>query len=291
LGPAAESILRGPDGNDDASRLLDDEVVRGEGVDPQDLNARVAEHLRGAGVTPRVAQAFAEQHFEDYLRSYRRDGNLEPLYVPRDTKLLDMSRTILFNDVVSFLREAGFGGGYLFIDDIENLVDQMARKERIEFAKEFALCTVRPGFVNTAQRFFSCVLTTHQQASVSLAQAWGEAGLAAMAPLDPTGNSSVELPHPSPDQARQIIIAHLDHYRLNPGDRGSVLPFTQDGINELLGSGQTVHPRALLSRAAVVMQHASHSGFSSVDAAVVKAAAESAPAAGTDFTEGIDGAL
>jgi hypothetical protein len=34
-------------------------------------------------------------------------------------------------------------------DDIENLVDQMARRERIEFAKEFGLCTVRPGYANT----------------------------------------------------------------------------------------------------------------------------------------------
>jgi hypothetical protein len=96
----------------------------------------------------------------------RRDGALEPLYVPRDTKILDYSRTLLFNDIVRYLRAAGYGGGYLFIDDIENLVDQMARRERIEFAKEFGLCTVRPGYANTEYRFFSNVLTTHQQASV-----------------------------------------------------------------------------------------------------------------------------
>lgn len=58
-------------------------------------------------------------------------------------------RRLLFNDVVLYLRASGYGGGYLFIDDIENLVDQMARKARIEFAKEFALCTIRPGYART----------------------------------------------------------------------------------------------------------------------------------------------
>ena len=57
--------------------------------------------------------------------------------------------------MVNYLRAADFVGGYLFIDDIENLVDQMARKARIEFAKEFALCTVRPGYSNTEHSFFS----------------------------------------------------------------------------------------------------------------------------------------
>jgi len=127
----------------------------------------------------------------------RKDNALEPLYVPRDTKILDYSRTLLFNDIVRYLRAAGYAGGYLFIDDIENLVDQMARRERIEFAKEFGLCTVRPGYANTEYRFFSCVLTTHQQASVSLSQAWGEAGLAAIGRLDPSSPNSVELPFPS----------------------------------------------------------------------------------------------
>ena len=92
---------------------------------------------------------------------------------------------MLFNDIVNYLRAAGYAGGYLFIDDIENLVDQMTRKERIEFAKEFGLCTVRPGYANTAHKFFSCVLTTHQQASVGLSLAWGKAGLSAIARLDP----------------------------------------------------------------------------------------------------------
>ena len=101
----------------------------------------------------------------------------------------------------------------------------MARRNRLEFAKEFGLCTVRPGYANTEYGFFSCVLTTHQQSVTGISQAWSEAGLAAMARLDPGVPTSVELPLPTPDQARAIIIAHLDHYRVNDEDKGSIQAF------------------------------------------------------------------
>src|SRR5258708_2646943 len=221
----------------------------------------------------------------------RKDGALEPLYVPRDTKILDYSRTLLFNDVVKYLRAAGYGGGYLFIDDIENLVDKMARRERIEFAKEFGLCTVRPGYANPEYRFFSNVLTTHQQASLALATAWGDAGLAAIGRLDPTSPNSVELPFPNKEQAQGIIVAHLDYFRINQKENGTIKPFTRDGIDALL-AGQTVHPRATLSNAAKVVQYAADKNSTVIDAECVKAAGESKTQTATpDFTEGIDGAV
>jgi len=58
-----------------------------------------------------VARALGQGAFEDHLRSMRKDRALEPLYVPRDTKILDYSRTLLFNDIVRYLRAAGYAGG------------------------------------------------------------------------------------------------------------------------------------------------------------------------------------
>lgn len=279
------------EGTSGADNLLNDQVLDKHGVDASDTDDAVLSILISAGVEVPVARALAQGGFEDYLRSMRKDGALEPLYVPRDTKILDYSRTLLFNDIVKYLRAAGYGGGYLFIDDIENLVDQMARRERIEFAKEFGLCTVRPGYANTEYRFFSNVLTTHQQASVSLSQAWGEAGLAAIGRLDPGSPNSVELPFPSKEQAEGIIVAHLDHFRMNQKENGTIKPFTRDGIDLLLG-GQVVHPRATLSNAANVVQWAADQKLKAIDAESVKAAGETkSQAAPPDFTEGIDGAV
>jgi hypothetical protein len=167
----------------------------------------------------------------------------------------------------------------------------MARRERIEFAKEFGLCTVRPGYANTEYRFLSNVLTTHQQASVRLSQAWGEAGLAAIGRLDPSSPNSVELPFPSKEQAEGIIVAHLDYFRVNQSENGLIKPFTQDGIDVLL-AGPTVHPRATLSNAAKVVQYAADKNHTMIDAGCVRAAGELKTGTAThDFTEGIDGAV
>lgn len=218
----AERVLAGDNGEPDSDNLLKDSILETHGLTPAKIDENIAEELIAEGISSEVALSLAKGEFEQYLRGMRKDGSLEPLYVPRDTKILDYSRRMLFTDMVLYLRAAGFAGGYLFIDDIENLVDQMARKHRLEFAKEFALCTVRPGYANTAYNFFSCVLTTHQQASVGLAQAWGDAGLSAIAQLDPESPNSVELAFPSKDQGRDLIVAHLDP-RWSPEKRPCVV--------------------------------------------------------------------
>ena len=288
----AKAVMATEDGGEEAENLLKDAILTMKGVDVARLDEAATQELVAAGVETASAKALARGEFEQHLKSFRKDGNLEPFYVPHDTRILDYSRALLFNDMVDYLRAAGFAGGYLFIDDIENLVDQMARKARIEFAKEFALCTVRPGYSNTEHSFFSCVLTTHQQASVGLSSAWGDAGLTAIARLDPDSPNSVELPLPSKDQALEIIIAHLDHYRINAAERGSVKPFTDDGIEALLKSKQMLHPRLMLSSAAQVVFHAAQEGKTVVDAEVVNAAMDTKPAIQTaDVAEGIDGAL
>ena len=167
------SIIEAEDG-DDYGKLLDDGVLTEKGASPSQVDDLVKERLILEGVERGPAGALATGDFEGYLRQLRKDGNLEPYYVPYNTKGLDYSRSLFFNDVVNYLRVAGFAGGYLFMDDIENLVDQMTRRQRLEFVKEFGICTVRPGYANTTHNFLSCVLTTHQSSSVPLAQAWNE---------------------------------------------------------------------------------------------------------------------
>ena len=286
-----EAVLTNPGGSQSASNLLDDSILLSNGIQPGDTDAEIARRLQQEGVRPAVATALAMGKFEDHLRSLRRDENLEPFYVPRDTKSLDYSRSLLFNDMVYYLRAAGFAGGYLFIDDIENLVEQMSRRHRIAFARDFRSCTVGVGYANTAYKFFSSVLTTHQNIAGGLAQAWIEAGLASTAHLSPESPNSVELPLPSSDQARAIVVAHLDHYRIDQGEIGTIKPFTEDGLNTLLENRRTM-PRELLSTAANVVSNAAREGMTTIDAATVKSAIDGSPTLATpDFTEGLADAL
>ena len=62
--------------------------------------------------------------------------------------------------------------------------------DQLEFAKELALCLVRPGRASGDLRFFSGVITTHQQAATKLARGWGEAGLQGVARLDPQADTA-----------------------------------------------------------------------------------------------------
>ena len=284
-----EAIING-EGGQNYANLLDDEILMINRVLPETLNATVEGRLLQEGLEQASAKALAGGGFENYLRSLRRDGSLEPYYVPRDLNGLARSSQLFFNDIVLYLRSAGFAGGYLFVDDIENLTDQMQRRHRNAFVKNFGLCTVRPGYANTAYNFFSCVLTTHQSSAYALAQAWQEAGLASMVRLEPDAPTSVELPLPTQDQARQIIIAHLDHYRINPDEHGSINPFTEDGMNALVAQSQ--HPRRLLSMAANVMSHAVSVGINSIDANAIKEATSSDGSSPiVDYSEGIEGAI
>jgi hypothetical protein len=285
----AEAAIETSDGSQNFDNLLDDTILQAKNIDTDNLNKQIVERLKKDGIQTQIAQSLIRGQFDQYLRTLRKDGNLEPFYIPRDTKNLDYSRTLLFNDMVYYLKAAGFAGGYLFIDDIENLVDLMTRKHRIEFAKEFGLCTVRPGYANTACNFFSSVLTTHQQASVALSQAWGEAGLSSIARLDPNSPNSVELPLPTINQAREILVAHLDYYRVNETEKGTIKPFTESGITSLINKRQ--HPRELLSSAAKVVLRAVEKKVNTIDETIVNEAMDSSSVTSIpDFSEGIDGA-
>ena len=274
---------------EDNARLLDDSILARKGIKVPELDARVADQLVGAGVQPEVAHEFASGSFEAFLRRLRRDGNLLPYYVPRDNKGLDYARRLLFDDMVYYLHFAGFAGGYLFIDDIENLTDQMTRRHRNEFAKEFGLCTVRTGYANNARRFFSCVLTTHQASARALAQAWTEAGLSSFARLEPEAPTSVELPLPTEEQARQILIEHLDFYRLDAGRRGTIHPFSKDGLAALVRESQ--HPRTLIAHAARAVAEAARKGYSEIDDRTVAETRGRPDVLPSDFGEGLDDAL
>ena len=278
----------GHGGSENYRNLLDDAVLSEHGLLGSDLDDQSEQAILEAGVQHDVARALASGNFETFLRGLRRDANLEPYYVPRDNKGLDYARRLLFDDVVRYLRLAGFAGGYLFIDDIENLTDQMTRRHRQEFAKEFGLCTVRPGYANVAHSFFSCVLTTHQASARGLAQAWTEAGLSAMARLEPGAPTSVELPLPTEEQARLILIEHLDYYRMDDQKRTTIEPFSEDGLAALVRKSQ--HPRTLIANAARVVMNAAQKRYSTIgERAVEEAGGEGVQDA--DFGEGLDDAL
>ena len=186
-----------------------------------------------------------------------------------ETKGLTHAKDILFNDLVRFLKEAGFAGAYLFIDDIENLTDQMANKETIEFAKELAQCLARPGRASADTRFFSGVLTTHQKCGNEARTGLGRSWSPAVARLDPTADTSVKVPLPSEDGALEMLAEYIKEHRL-PGKDGLqwLHPFTEAAARKLVsGVKPALHPRTFLQKAHFAVRQAADDGLKSIEVA------------------------
>jgi hypothetical protein len=263
----AETVCR-----DSVDVLFDNSALEAAGLVVEDVVSAVVEHLTDAEVKAAVAEALAGANLTGHLRSLRRDGEVRPYYVQRDTKGLTHAKDILFSDLVRFLKEAGFAGAYLFIDDIENLTDQLVGRATIEFVKELALCLLRPGRASGDTRFFSGVLTTHIQAARKLATGWGEAGLQAVARMDATADTSVKVPLPSEDGALEMLAEYIRHHRLL-GKEGldRLHPFTEAAARRLVsGVKPGLHPRTFLQKAHFAVRQAADGGLKSIEVADIE---------------------
>ncbi len=257
-------------GTDGVSVLYDEDCLAQCELTTNQLAEAVVERLVDVDVEEDVAAAFAMNTLEDYLRSFRRDGKVRPYWVPRDTKGLNAARDIFLDQLVKFLDETGFAGAYLFIDDIENLTDQMANKEAIEFAKELCLAFLRPGRAAGDRSYFSAVLTTHQQAATKLARGWSEAGLQGVARLDPGADTSVRVPLPTEDGALEMMAEYIQEFRSAGPAVDRLHPFTEAAARKLVsGVKPALHPRTFLLKAHLVVKAAADDGAEVIDVGAI----------------------
>jgi hypothetical protein len=250
--------------------LFDQNELAACGLKPEDVLEAAVERLVDVEVEGSIAEAFASNALDSHLKKFRRDGLLRPYWAPRDTKGLIASRQIFLDEMVKFLDEAGFAGTYLFVDDVENLTDQMANKEAIEFAKELGQAFLRPGRAASDRRYFTTVLTAHQQSATKLARGWSEAGLQAVARLDPGADTSIRVPLPSEDGALEMLAAYITHFRSEGPSVDRLHPFSDAAARKLVqGVQPALHPRTFLQKAHYVIKTAANDELDAVDVPVV----------------------
>lgn len=237
--------------------LLNNDYLSQFDVDGEELGRRIIEDLVDCEVDETVAEALSSDGLLEYLGTLRRDGHVRPYWLSRDTKGLGVAKHLLFDQLVRFLDKTGFPGTYLFVDDIENLTDQMSNKQSIEFAKELGLACLRPGRAAGDRRYFSAVLTTHQQAATKLARGWSEAGLQAVARLDPTAETSIRVPLPTEDGALEMMAAYIEKHRTGGPQVDRLHPFTEEAARTLVsGVRPPLHPRTFLQKAHFAVKQA-----------------------------------
>ena len=165
-----------------------------------------------AGVYEEFAEAVANNAVKDYLESLSR-YRIEEMSTAWDQKFLVKLPDLFLNQTVRSLRTAGFKGGILVIDDIENLTDKSTRAEIENFIKDFGLAFFRAGNEASNANFYTIILTTHYQSAQKISQAWTVAGLSPSFPLVPGGHASLLTCKPDMEQCIDIVKQHLEYFR------------------------------------------------------------------------------
>lgn len=205
------------------------------------------DNLAKDGVQEEFAEAVASNSVKDYIESLSR-YKLEEMSTAWDQRFLVKLPDLFLNQAVRCLKAAGFKGGILLIDDIENLTDRSTRAEIENFIKDFGIAFFRAGNEASNSNFFTIILTTHQMSARKISEAWTVAGLSASFPMAPGGHASLLTRKPDMEQCIDIVTQHLAYYR----DRSATLPnkfypFKREAI-EVVIQDCKFHPRRFLSR-------------------------------------------
>jgi hypothetical protein len=229
--------------------------------------------LVNAGVKEEFAEAIANKSIKGYLENLSR-YSLEEWSTAWDTKFLTKLPDLFLNQTIRCLQCAGFKGGIILIDDVENLTDKSTRREIETFIKDFGNAFFRADNEASNSNFFTLILTTHLQSAQKISEAWTVAGLSASIPLNPGGHASLLTRKPDTGQCIDIITQHLKYYR-DPSftPPNEFYPFTHDAL-ETVVTNCDFHPRRFLSRCREIIKQALTNNVKEITPGFVKTVPE-----------------
>lgn len=244
-----------------------------EGLFSQISNSVTLNDLENAGVQKEFAEAVVNNKVKEHLESLSR-YKLDEMSTAWDQKFLVKLPDLFLNQTTRCLKAAGFEGGVLLIDDIENLTDRSTRAEIENFIKDFGLAFFRSGNEACNSSFYTIILTTHQQSAQKISQAWTVAGLAPSYPLVPGGYASILTPKPDMNECIDIVNQYLQYYR-DPSfsSTNQLYPFQKAAIETVIQESE-FHPRRFLSRFRRVITEALGKDIKEITSEFVKTAPE-----------------
>lgn len=208
------------------------------------------------GVAPEFARAVANNSVREYLEKNVLGHSLNIISPGKDWRVHPILKDLFLNQTTRCLKTAGFDGGILIVDDIENLTDRSTPKQIETFIKDFGLAFFRSGNETSNSRFYTVILITHQQSAEKIHKAWTTAGLSAAFPLTPEGDTSVFVRKPDLEQAVDIVTQYIKKYRdpsLNPPTE--YYPFTRDLLEKVIKE-LNFQPRRFLSHLGRILSEA-----------------------------------
>lgn len=200
------------------------------------------------GVDTRFVQAVVNNSVRDYLEQEVLGHSLDIRLTAKDWRVDPILKDLFLNQTTRCLKAAGFIGGILLVDDIENLTDSSTPKQIENFIKDFGLSFFRAGNEASNNLFYTIILTAHQQSAQKISQAWTVAGLSASFPLVPGGHASLLIRKPDLEQAIDMVVQYLRYYRdYSFAPPTEFYPFTKDALENVIRECD-FHPRRYLSR-------------------------------------------
>ena len=204
------------------------------------------DNLIKAGVDEDFADAVANNNMKNYLESLSR-YKIGEMSTAWDQRFLVKLPDLFLNQTTICLIAAGFKGGILLIDDIENLTDKSTRSEIENFIKDFGIAFFRAGNEVSNNNFYTTILTTHEQSARKISEAWTVAGLSTSFPLVSRGQVSLLTRKPDVEHCRDMVVQYLKRYRIHSFTPSTEFyPFKEDAIDTVIQECN-YHPRRFLS--------------------------------------------
>ncbi len=182
-----------------------------------------------------------------------------------------MGGDFVFGDLVRLFMAADFTRGLLLVDEVEKIVYHQNVQERRAFVEALRYYML-DGSQNAKSHFYGMLLTIHPGIQELLLPHWNSAGLDRLAPLNQPDAQVATLYFPplNEDMALPLVAVYLDHFRLDPSDKGRITPFSKDAVIEaLIRSGGV--PGRTLSLLHRVVEKAVELGLSKIDKGLVDA--------------------
>jgi hypothetical protein len=200
--------------------------------------------LEMAGVSTDFAKAIAEKHVRKYLESMSR-YSLDEMATQWDSGFITKLPNLFFSQTLRAFKAAGFRGGLLVIDDLENLTDTSRQSEIEDFVKNLGLAFFGLPFGGTDKGFYTLIFTAHQQSAMKMSRAWEAVGLSERYPISPRGNASILTRKPDMEQCLDMVAQYIAFSRTRKYP-DLFFPFTKAAIESIIRDSN-FHPRKFLS--------------------------------------------
>lgn len=180
------------------------------------------------------------------------------LFVKSDSWWRKHGTHLLFHDLPLVFREAGINKTILLLDEVEKIIRKLNREERRSFIEDIRRYFIDGTSPSVKYNSYSLLLTIHPELQEIMVADWSASGLDRIAPIGGENTKKYTIlfhPIESVEVTKELIIAYLDEFRDENGERHKLYPFTDNAVIKIFESWGGV-PGILLNRLFLLMEEA-----------------------------------